>query len=166
MTQKQLFAADLLAVSSDTLSLPHEEVEKQLLAVGERLGLRGGAIDTLNAEALTKEAEKTTEAGIKDLSEMTLTVVDGDFPREVLGRQNLTFGAYRMPARRNNAEAYDAKIKRAGGMKQGILKLGHFGIEDVRAAQRIALIKRSAVWLLMGLSVVVAGIVIVRRRGR
>jgi hypothetical protein len=160
----QLFAADLLAVSSGELSLPHEEQEKQLLAVGERLGLRGGAIDKLNAEALKKDADKTTAAGIKDLADMALTVVDGDFPREVLGGQNLTFAEYKMPSRRNNAESYDAKIKAAGGKKQGILKLGHFSIEDVKAAQLAARTKKAAIWLLMGLSVVVTGIVLVRRR--
>ncbi|MCG8586236.1 MAG: DUF2330 domain-containing protein [Pirellulales bacterium] len=123
---KELFASDLLAVASGKLSLPHEEQEKQLLAVGERLGLRGGDIDKLNADVLKKEAAKTTAAGIKDLGDMTLTVVDGDFPREVLGSQNLTFAEYKMPSRRNSAEHYDAKIKRAGGPKAGILKLGHF----------------------------------------
>ena len=123
---KELFASDLLAVSSGQLSLPHEEQEKQLLAVGERLGLRGGEVDKLNADVLKKESAKTVAAGIKDLDEMTLTVVDGDFPREVLGGQNLTFAEYKMPARRNNNEAYDANSHRPGGKKQGILKLGHF----------------------------------------
>ena len=160
---KELFASDLLAVSSGSLSLPHEEQEKQLLAVGERLGLRGGAIDKLNAEALQKEAAKTTAAGITDLAKMTLTVVDGDFPREVLGGQNLTFAEYKMPARRNSAEHYDAKTKRAGGKKQGVLKLGHFDMKDVRAAQLAASVSRTLAWLLSGFSVVLAGIVLVRR---
>ncbi len=37
---KDLFASDILAVASGRLSLPHEEQEKELLAIGERLGLR------------------------------------------------------------------------------------------------------------------------------
>jgi len=158
---KELFAADLLAVSSGRLSLPHEEQEKQLLAVGERLGLRGGEIDKLNAQALKEEADKTTAAGIKDLGGMTLTVVDGDFPREVLGGQNLTFAEYKMPARRNNAEAYDAKTKRAGGKKQGILKLGYLEVptSDTEVS-RIAY--RS--WLLAGVTALLFGVVIYRRR--
>ena len=57
---------------------------------------------------------------------MTLTVVDGDFPREVLADQNLTFADYRMPLRRNNARSYDANMKSPGTEKEGILKLGEF----------------------------------------
>ena len=55
---------------------------------------------------------------------MTLTVVDGDFPRELLAKQNLTFAEYRMPSRRNRAENYDAKVNGAAPKKQGILKVG------------------------------------------
>ena len=160
---KQLFASDLLAVSTGKLSLPHEEQEKLLLAVGEHLGLRGDEIDKLNAESLTKESEETVAAGLKDLDEMTLTVVDGDFPREVLGGQNLTFSEYKMPARRNNAETYDTNLKRAGGKKEGILKLGQFGMDDVRAARLAANMSR-AVWALSSLGLVIGGIVFVRRR--
>jgi hypothetical protein len=53
-----------------------------------------------------------------------MTVIDGDFPREVVGAQNLIFGEHRMPARRNSAEFYDAKDKRPAGKREGILKLG------------------------------------------
>jgi hypothetical protein len=56
---------------------------------------------------------------------MTLTVLDGDFPREVLARKNLTFGQYKMPARRNTRENYDAKTNGPGGKQEGLLKLGH-----------------------------------------
>ncbi|MCG8586235.1 MAG: DUF2330 domain-containing protein, partial [Pirellulales bacterium] len=160
---KQLFAADLRAVGLGKLALPHEEQEKQLLVIGERLGLRGNEIDKLNAEAFKEESKKVVAAALKDLDKMTLTVVDGDFPREVLGSQNLTFAEYKMPARRNNAETYDAKIKRAGGKKQGILKLGHFDMNDVRAA-RLASYSSKAAWLIASLGVIVGGIVFVRRR--
>ena len=78
------------------MSLPHEEKEKELLAIGEQLGLRGGAIDKQNARALKEESEKAVAASLKDIQEMTLTVVDGDFPREVLANQNLTFASYEM----------------------------------------------------------------------
>ena len=158
---KELFAADLLAVSSGELSLPHEEEEKQLLAVGERLGLRGAAIDKLNAEALKTGTARTVKKGLKDLVDMTLTVVDGDFPREVLGAQNLTFAEYRMPARRNNSETYDAKVKRAGGKKRGILKLGHFELPVADSdVSRVAY--RS--WLIAGVTALLLGAAIYRRR--
>ncbi|MCG8586676.1 MAG: DUF2330 domain-containing protein [Pirellulales bacterium] len=160
---KELFASDLLAVAKGTLSLPHEEQEKQLLAIGERLGLRGGAIDKLNADALKKESAKTVAAGLKDLDSMTLTMVDGDFPREVLGRQNLTFAEYRMPSRRNNAVNYDAKIKRAGGVKPGILKLGYLEAPVQRSgaeAEQFAIYR----WLLAGAATVAIGLVVLGRR--
>jgi len=40
---------------------------------------------------------------------MTLTVIDGDFPRTTIAEQNLTFPRHRMPADRNNARRYDAR---------------------------------------------------------
>ena len=55
---KELFASDLLAVDSDTLSLPHEETEKELLRIGEHFGLRGPEIDVENALAIKKEMKK------------------------------------------------------------------------------------------------------------
>ena len=55
---------------------------------------------------------------------MTMTVIDGDFPREVVGAQNLIFGEYRMPARRNSSDFYDAKDKKPAGKREGTLKLG------------------------------------------
>jgi hypothetical protein len=53
-----------------------------------------------------------------------MTVIDGDFPREVVGAQNLIVGEYRMPARRNSAEFYDAEDKKPAGKREGALKLG------------------------------------------
>lgn len=105
---KLLFASDLIAKSSTELSLAHEETEKALLEIGEHFGLRGNDIDKVNAEAIKKEIDEVVAEGIKSLQEMTLTVVDGDFPREVLAGQNLTFAEYQMPKFRNNSEHYDA----------------------------------------------------------
>jgi len=121
---KQLFAGDLKAVSSGQLSLEHEEKEKELLAIGERLGLRGGEIDKLHADATRGMAEQATAGALEGLKSMSMTVVDGDFPRDVLAAKNLRFAAYRMPARRNTPEAYDAKLKRGAGEKEGVLLLG------------------------------------------
>ena len=59
-----------------------------------------------------------------DLKQMTMTVIDGDFPRVVVGAQNLIFGEYKMPARRNSSEFYDAKDKKPAGKREGTLKLG------------------------------------------
>ena len=106
---RDLFAADLLAVKEDRLTHPHEEIEKMLLAVGERLGLRGPAIDKLNEASLAAERQQTVKDGLQAMRGMTLSIIDGNFPREVLANHNLTFAPYRMPSRRNKAEFYDAK---------------------------------------------------------
>ncbi|MCH7724933.1 MAG: DUF2330 domain-containing protein [Planctomycetes bacterium] len=121
---KELFASDLLASQSDNLSLPHEEQEKVLLRVGERFGLRGADIDKLNAQALAQSRDKTLKGSLAALKDMTLTVVDGDFPRELLAKQNLTFAEYRMPRKRNTVEAYDAKTNKPSGKKPGVRKIG------------------------------------------
>ena len=116
---RDLFAADLLAVSSGQLSHPHEEKEKMLLRIGEALNLRGPAIDKLNEGALAGQRDKIVAKSLKDIKGMTLSVIDGNFPREVLANQNLAFATYRMPARRNTATFYDAKTKRAAPRPKG-----------------------------------------------
>jgi hypothetical protein len=121
---KELFALDLLAVKEGRLSHPFEEDEKMLLRIGEHFGLRGPEIDKLNLAALEKERETAVKAALDDLKKMTMTVIDGDFPREVVGAQNLIFGEYRMPARRNQAAFYDVRTKQPGGKVEGVLHRG------------------------------------------
>src|SRR5207247_10279103 len=94
---KELFASDLLARTNGQLSHPFEEDEKMLLRIGENFGLRGPEIDKLNLAALDKEREKAVKDALGDLTKMSMTVIDGDFPREVVGAQNLIFGEYKMP---------------------------------------------------------------------
>ena len=107
---KELFASDLLAVATGNLSLEHEETEKELLRIGEHFGLRGTDIDKQNAIALQAQREQTVKKGLDLLAGMTLTVVDGDFPREVIAKDNLTFASYNMPQHQNRTEMYDAKL--------------------------------------------------------
>lgn len=121
---KELFASDIHAVVSGQLSLVHEEQEKELLSIGEYFSLRGKGIDRVNATALKKNAEKAVQAGLEQLEEMTLTVVDGDFPRDVLAKQNLTFAQYKMPSEKNNTKSYDSKTNKPGVKKEGILRTG------------------------------------------
>ena len=135
----ELFASDLLAANTGNLALPHEEREKELLRIGERFGLRGQDIDKLNNQSLEEERLKTVEQSLSRLEGMTLSVVDGDFPRELLGRENLTFAAYKMPAKRNHPDIYDAKLNSPAPKKQGILKLGALSHENVRSSSSIAL---------------------------
>ncbi|MCZ6597316.1 MAG: hypothetical protein O7B99_06750, partial [Planctomycetota bacterium] len=109
---RALFASDLLAARTNRLAHPFEEEEKVLLEIGERLGLRGPELDALHAEVLRDQRETLLAEALADLYYgMTLTVVDGDFSREVLARDDLRFTAYHMPATRNSARHYDAKVR-------------------------------------------------------
>ena len=128
---KELFASDLLAVADGTLSLGHEEQEKELLSIGEYFGLRGTEIDRENALALKEGREETVASGLELLKSMTLTVVDGDFPREVLAKENLKFADYRMPRNRNNTLNYDANRFGPGLKKEGKLKIGSIDWNEV-----------------------------------
>ena len=94
-----------------------------------------------------------------DLKQMTMTVINGDFPREVVGAQNLMFGEYRMPARRNSTEFYDAKDKKPAGKREGTLKLG--ALEP--ATQRGGALRLGFVTLGALVGMVLLGLV---RRGR
>jgi hypothetical protein len=118
---KALFAADLMAISTGELALPHEEQEKQLLQIGEFLHLRGKEIDDLHAKELAIIAEKNTAAALDGVKELTLTVVDGNFPRAVLAAQNLRFDEFQMAASLNLPAKYDAKEFGPANPTQGIL---------------------------------------------
>ncbi len=121
---KELFASDLQAIATKNLSLEHEEMEKELLRIGEHLGLRGGEVDSENSLALAESRNKTVDSSLNMLASMTLTVVDGEFPREVIAKENLTFVKYTMPASRNTSRQYEAPRFGPGANKPGILKSG------------------------------------------
>jgi hypothetical protein len=139
---RDLFAADLIAATGTNLSLDHEEQEKELLRIGEHLGLRGGEADAVNREALLEARELTTKNGLAMLKDMTLTVVDGDFPREVIANENLTFAEFKMPAGKNNTMNYDANRFGPGLKKQGVLKVG--ALDHASPLQRITGNKQSS----------------------
>ena len=133
---KLLFASDLQAINQPTLSLKHEETEKELLAVGEHLGLRGAEIDKANEAAIKKEATESTDKMMAVLETMTMTVVDGDFPREVLAKQNLKFDAFKMARKRNTREAYDTKINKQPRKATG-LRVSSYSAEQTPAMRRL-----------------------------
>lgn len=133
---KDLFASDLQAVAANHLSLAHEEEEKVLLRIGERLGLRGGEIDNLHSQAITESRNKATAGALKLLAGMTLTVVDGDFPREVIASRNLNFAEYQMPTRRNSPVNYNARTKGPQSAPAGVLRTGQ--LQWNRPQQQIA----------------------------
>lgn len=107
---KELFLSDLVSLATKDLSLPHEEKEKELLKIGEYFQLRGPEIDQANQTAIKSVKEYDDARYLQRLKTMTLTVVDGDFPRKLLSEQNLTFSNYRIASSRNRASEYDAKL--------------------------------------------------------
>lgn len=137
---KTLFASDLLAFQTGNLSLEMEEAEKELLVINERFGLRGPEVDSLVTEAQKDSAEKIASAAIEDLKGMTLTLVDGDFPRQVIANQNLKFARFAMSPRRNNTKVYDAKshgkpVSNAFGSGGGGIRIGQVDLEVWEAEQ-------------------------------
>ena len=105
---QDLFAGDLSSARTQRLSHDHEELEKQLLQIGERLGLRGADLDQLHAELIQAERKQIANEALTDLKKMTLTILDGDFPRDVIAADNLTFTSFKMNAKKNSAKSYDA----------------------------------------------------------
>ncbi len=104
-----LFASDLKAAQSGELSHPHESSEKALLNIGESLGLRGKEIDALHRKAIKEEQAQIFRGARKRLRRMTLTVIDGDFPRDLLAQENLRFERFAMKRKDNHPGMYDAK---------------------------------------------------------
>ena len=157
---KELFSADMLAVETNMMSLAHEETEKELLRIGEHFGLRGPEIDAENYQVIEQERKTTVAKGLKLIDSMILTVVDGDFPREVLAKQNLTFAEYRMPVRLNNSKKYDAKLNGPAPKKEGILKVGYVDWDrmDSEAAEFDRFVILCAKWFSISL---IAGVMFV-----
>ncbi len=106
-----LFVSDLLAARKDRLAHPFEEKKKDLLSIEEHLDLRGEDVDKLNREALADARREAREQALDMLKGMTMTVVDGEFRRKVLKRENLTFVNYQMPSEQNRPEQYNAQEK-------------------------------------------------------
>jgi hypothetical protein len=91
---RDLFAADMLAVRTRSLSLPFEEEEKALLNISEQLGLRGEGVDVMHATALEQARGQAIDGALDDIREMHLTVFDGVIPGYLIAEDNLTFNAY------------------------------------------------------------------------
>ena len=109
---KNLFASDLLSVRKNKLSHKFEEKKKVFLRIGERLLLRGHVLDGLHREVLKGALADAVGNSLNLLKSMTMTVIDGDFPRKVLARENLTFAYYKMPRKKNKDQYYNAQYLR------------------------------------------------------
>ena len=84
----------------------------------------GNLVVVDSTQSLEEERRKTVAQTLSKLKGMTLSVIDGDFPRELLARENLTFAGNKMPGKRNKPESYDAKLNAPAPNKQGVLKIG------------------------------------------
>jgi hypothetical protein len=101
----ELFASDLFVIASGKLTHASEEREKALLDIGERLGLRGGRLDSLHHTELAKDREMMKEESLAQLKGMYLTVLDGEFDREVISRENIRFKPFKLQAHAENPTA-------------------------------------------------------------
>jgi len=102
---RDIFAADLLAAQKETLSLHFEEEEKALLNISEALNLRGDVIDVLLHDSMESQRDEAVEDALSDLRGMTLTVLDGVIPGELLAGENLRFEPWTMPWSNNKRRA-------------------------------------------------------------
>jgi hypothetical protein len=118
---RDLFAADLLAVSKSRLVHPFEEREKVFLRIAEELGLRGNEIDALNHAAVKTESEAELKGILTALDRLTMNVIDGVFDRDWLAKENIYFAEHKMDSKRNTAIAYDAKNLGPGYAQGGAL---------------------------------------------
>ena len=100
----ELFSSDLFAESEGKLSHAFEEKEKTLLDIGERLGLRGGRLDALHDKILAEDRKGVQNEALSYLKDMHLTVLDGDFDRDVLARENIVFEPYKLQAKTSVSE--------------------------------------------------------------
>ena len=76
-----------------------EEREKLLLDIGERLNLRGGRMDVFHDKLLAAEREEAQASAMESLKEMSFTVIEGDFPPDVVANENIRFEPYRLKSR-------------------------------------------------------------------
>ena len=121
---RDLIAADLLAARNGVLLSELELRRKRLVEVGEQLGLRGDSYDALLSETLADDELEQAAEVLGELEGLTLTVFDGLFPRSVLAAQNLRFEPWQMPAERNSAAHYDAKLMGPAPQAEGNVRRG------------------------------------------
>ena len=157
-----LFSADLMSIKLNRLSHPFEEREKDLLKVGERLGLRGKEVDDQIGKVIRKERRKGLDEVRKEFKKMTLTVIEGDFPRDVIARKNLTLAAIKAGDKKtqgaNAAPVTDERIAAASSRNvfSAMLGLGFLGL--VFGLTRFSSdVRRKGISLLLALSVALGG---------
>jgi hypothetical protein len=117
---RALFASDLQSLATGKLSLDSEEKEKELLRIGEALNLRGPEIDLLHEAHLEVDRDKAAESALGRIESLYLSVIDGEFPIELMKEKDLTVSKFAMAAKENNRVTYDAKNDGPGYDQGGI----------------------------------------------
>jgi hypothetical protein len=112
---RDLFSADLLAARHETLTLHFEEEEKALLNISESLNLRGDAIDGLLNDAVEEKRDRATDVALDDLRGMTLSIMDGVIPGDLIADENLRFEHHEL-AWRDNKPRTDVIKPQAGSL--------------------------------------------------
>ncbi|WP_372366557.1 DUF2330 domain-containing protein [Candidatus Uabimicrobium sp. HlEnr_7] len=89
---RKLFALDVLAAKRNTLILDKEQKEKERQKQNPEY--------TINDEDIVKE-------GLEEIHNMTMSVISGYFPRDILVQTNLRFNPYSMPEELNNQQKFN-----------------------------------------------------------
>lgn len=153
---KDLFASDLLAAQHKKLAVDYEKDEKVLQDIGEHLDMRGKDLDRMHADALARKRLRVATAALKTLNGMTLTIIDGEYPRDVLARDNLHFEEYAMHSSDNGPLSYDANTREAQERRTGTLYYGDLPTRSSQKRTASSGHPASALLLLVGLGMVVA----------
>jgi hypothetical protein len=106
---RALFASDLVALKTGKLSLDHEEKEKELLRIGEALDLRGPEIDALHEAHLDVERDASAQQALGGIEGLSMSVIDGEFPLQLMKDTDLTFTRFVMTKEKNVSTLYDCK---------------------------------------------------------
>lgn len=119
---RHLFTSDMLSIGRGQLLHSFEERTKQLANISTNLGINDSLVAHLYEYKPTEgERQQGYDEALEWLERMTMTVVDGDFPRDVLAHDNLTFKNFRMPGKRNHTWQYNARYdgphKRRSGVR-------------------------------------------------
>ena len=90
-TARNLIASNLRAARNGLLLTEHEVKEKELLEISRKLGV-GAEATSLGIAAARSESQRS----LAGLEELTLTLIEGDFPREVIREHDLTFAPFEL----------------------------------------------------------------------
>ncbi|MCR9119975.1 MAG: hypothetical protein NXI22_23815, partial [bacterium] len=112
-----------VAESGDLLS-HHELKNKAFDEINRQLGMKGSEADELVGQVAADNIAREVAVHLKKLRSYTLTIVDGEFPRDVIAKKNLTFQRYAMAKNRNNSKSYDPKKLGPAESKPGLRVVG------------------------------------------